>query len=238
MNYDFTASATAGFATGGAAHVFDLYAETVPSEDKQSMLNKNILVETKKADHTTAASGDKSFDLNLDPARKLRQLFVHCYEAGVCEGVDITDMILQVNGEYDHTGKWGTQQKINARDCNLQWSEDIYTYATTTDDEIWSRVPSPVATVSAYDTASEDSFLGNVGDKITISGQTAADNTLLNIRSRVIPGLIVYDFDKDGYGRNLLDLAGVKDLDIVLTQGGADAAVQIVEQHCMKPFGL
>jgi hypothetical protein len=239
LNYDFTVSATAGFVTGGSNHVLDLWAETLPREDDMTMKNKNVLVETKKADYTSLASGDESFDLTIDSARRLRQVFVHSYEAGIGEGVDITDLTLKVNGEYDWQGKWGLLQKINARDCKLDWNEKIYTYSSGTDDELWTRVPAPEASYTAFETGSEDAYLSNVGDKVTIAGTTAtADNGILSIDSKVLPGMVVIDFDKDGYGRNCIDLAGIKDLDLVLTNGGADATVQIIEQHLQKPFGL
>jgi hypothetical protein len=86
LEYNFTISATAGFVTGGANHVFDLYMLAFPpgqggfqpaaGNARGAMQQRNILVETKKQDYTTVASGDEPFGLTLDNNRALRQLMI------------------------------------------------------------------------------------------------------------------------------------------------------------------
>ncbi len=237
MDYNFTISATAGFVTGGANHVFDLYALVMPKEDVTAMQQKRILVETKKQDYTSLTSGDEPFDLTLDKNRFLRQLMVFAYENGIGEGVDITDLKFKVDGDTFWAGKWGDLQAMNAQDCGLNFELPIFTDAGTTDDELWTRVPAPEKShFTALTTTSEDAFLSITGDKVTINSQSAADNGVLTVKSDVIPAAVVIDLDRDGLLKNM-QYAGVKDLDLILTNGGAGAGVQIIEQHVAQPWG-
>ncbi len=240
MDYNFTISATAGFVTGGSNHIFDLYALVMPKQDNVSMQNKRILVETKKQDYTSKASGDEPLNLTLDANRYLRQLMVFCYENGIGEGVDITELKLKVDGDTFWASKWGALQAQNAEDAS--WDgiaiPNMYLKCQTATDELWTRVPAPYPymiagtgpTIAPYFTA-----LGN-GDKVTITTDAANDVNLIDIRSPVIPAVAVIDLDKDGSLQNM-QWCGAKDLDVILTNGGADAAVQIIEQHVAKPWG-
>ena len=113
LDYEFTISATAGFVTGGANHVFDLYAlmlpsgtggfqalpANVPNNAIERMKRRNLIIETKKQDYTTVASGDEPIKLTLDKNRWLRQLMIFCYENGIGEGIDLTDLKLKVSND-------------------------------------------------------------------------------------------------------------------------------------------
>jgi hypothetical protein len=238
LDYDFTISATAGFLTGGANHTFDLYALVMPKEDKTAMLNKRILVETKKQDYTSLASGDEPFDLTLDSASFLRQLMVTCYENGVGEGVDITDLKFKVEGDTFWAGKWGDLQAMNAQDSNLNYNFKAYLQAATANDELWTRIPAarPILTPITAPTIAPYSGALSSGDKVTVTTDAQDDINILDVHSEVLPAAVVIDLDRDG---NLMNMqyAGVKDLDLILTNGGAGAAVQIIEQHVAKPWG-
>lgn len=240
LDYNFTISATAGFVTGGANHVFDLYALVMPKEDRAAMENKRILTETKKQDYTSTASGDEPFDLTLDKNRFLRQLLVFAYENGVGEGVDITDLKFKVEGDTYWASKWGDLQSLNAQDSD--WDgvaiPNMYLKCQTAHDEIWTRVPSPYPYMIAGTAPTTAPYFTTLaaGDKVTITTDAANDVNLIDVRSNVIPAVAIIDLDKDGSLMNM-QYAGVKDLDLILTNGGADAAVQIVEQHVAKPWG-
>lgn len=236
LDYDFTIDADAGFVTGGANHLFDLYALTVPKQDPQSMLNKRILVETKKQDYTTVASGEEPFDLTLDNNRFLRQLMVFCYEAGIGEGIDITEFKFKVNNDIQWAGKWGDLQAQNAVNRKIDYSMDIHTKANTATDEIWTRVPAPIAQVTGGTSPTIAAVTSNVGDKVTLTTDAADDLNVLNVRSNVLPGCIVLDFDLDESLRQMQPCSA-KDMDIILTNGGAGGAVQFIEQHIAKPWG-
>ncbi len=237
MDYNFTISATAGFVTGGANHVFDLYALVMPKEAPGLMQNKRILVEAKKHDYTTVASGDEPFKLTLDQNRMLRQLFVQCYEAGVGEGVDITDLVFKADNDVQWASKWGDIQAKNAEDIKLvPRIQDWYLEASSADDEIWTRVPAAKPVVHPVSQITTVPRVTTVGDKITVTANAASDNGHLSVFSDVIPAVAVIDLDQD---ENLLNLQpqSVKDLEIILTQGGADGSVQILEQSIAKPWG-
>jgi len=236
LDYNFTISSTAGFVTGGANHVFDLYALVLPKEAKEVMEQKRVLVETKKHDYTTVATGDEPFKLTLDNNRSLRQLFVQCYEAGIGEGVDVTDLILNVDNNTMWASKWGDLQAKNADRCkfdNLVMAMYLESIGTT--DEIWTRVP---AARPLYSPITEEAYtiITTVGDKVTMAASAGAKDGRLAIYSSVIPALAVIDLDED---ENLMNVQpqNVKDLEIILTQGAADGAVQILEQSLARPWG-
>lgn len=238
LDYNFVISATAGFLTGGANHTFDLYALVMPKQDVTTMQNKRILVETKKQDYTSLASGDEPFDLTLDSSRFLRQLMVTCYKNAVGEGVDITDLKFKVEGDTFWAGKWGDLQAMNAQDINLHYRLKAYLNASTANDEIWTRIPAarPMLTPITAPTIAPYSGALSGGDKVTVNTDAQGDNNILDVYSEVLPAAVVIDLDKDGSLMNM-QFAGVKDLDLILTNGGAGAAVQIIEQHVARPWG-
>jgi hypothetical protein len=182
IDYNFVISATAGFVTGGANHLFDLYALVMPKQDINAMQNKRILVETKKQDYTTLASGDEPFDLTLDSSRFLRQLMVMCYKNGVGEGINISDLKFKVDGDTYWAGKWGDLQAMNTRDRKLQYNFKAYLNAATAHDELWTRVPAarPYLTPITSPTIAPYSGALSAGDKITVTTDAAADNNILD----------------------------------------------------------
>jgi hypothetical protein len=239
-----TTSATAGFATG--TYTFDLYAKVVPPESKDAMLNKNVIVDKKKEDYTTIASGDKEIDLTVDSAELLRRCFITCYENGIGEGVDITDVKFRVNNEVKSEFKWGQLQKINAEHKSLNYKLPLFLNTVGTTDEIWTRIPAVrpmTASVSAA-TAAVYASAHNVGDKVTVTCDAAAEQIYVDCYSDVIPAMVVFDFDEDGLMQNMPGghpgnaYGDVRDMDVILVQGAADGDVDIVEQRIRKPWGL
>jgi hypothetical protein len=202
------------------------------------MLARNILIETKKQDYTTVASGDQPIDLTLDKSRFLRQLLVFAYENGIGEGVDITDMKLRVNNDIYWASKWGDLQVLNAHNSALDFKWDLYMKCVGTTDELWTRIPAPIPLMIAGTAPTVAPYFGTLGngDKVTITTDAANDVNLIRIGSNVLPATAIFDFDMDGLFQNL-QWAGVGDLDLVLTNGGAGGAVQIIEQHVAKPWG-
>lgn len=237
-----TTSATAGFATG--TYTFDLYAKIIPPESQEEMLNKFILVEKKKEDYTTVASGDKEIDLTVDAAEQLRRCFITCYENGIGEGVDITDVKFRINNETKSEFKWGQLQKINAEHKKLNYKLPLYLNAVSTTDEIWTRVPAPRPILTPVTSPTTAPIVTVSGDKVTVTTDAAGDNTYLDVYSEVIPGMVVFDFDEDGLMQNMPGgqvgnaYGDVRDMDVILVQGAADGDVDVVEQRVRKPWGL
>lgn len=232
LEYDFTISATEGFVTGGSNHIFDLYAHVVPKYSVERMLRSNILQETKKQDYTSVASGDEPFKLTIAKNKSLRHLYVFAYENGVSEGVDITDLKLKVDGHTYMASNWGRLQVQNALDARLRYEQDMYLVAQTTTDELWTRVPSPIVSITpgtSPTTAPYFTALGN-GDKVTVTTDSAGDVNIMKLTSNVLPATTVFDLDKD-CTLNHVQTCNVNDLELILTNGGAGASVQIIEQH-------
>lgn len=238
IDYDFEISSTAGFLTGGANHLIDVYALVMPKESKSAMMDKRIIVEQNKQDYTSVVSGEENFGLTTDANRFLRQLFVWCYEAGIGEGVDITSGQFKVNGDPQWTWKWGDLQAKNAMDARLQYFIDYYMKNVGTTDELWTRIPAPLPIMVAgtSPTAAPHFTTLAAGDKVTVTTDTANDVNLMRVNSEVLPATVVLDLDQDGSMQHM-QYQGVKDLEMILTNGGAGAAVKILEQSIAKVWG-
>jgi len=202
--------------------------------ERVAMEGKRVLTETKKADYTSLATGDESFDLTLDSNRFLRHLYINAYETGIEEGIDITDLQLKVEGNNEWSGKWGTFQHQNATDCALNFKKNYYLDVGDNSQIHKTRVPAAEAQISQGATTLNPIFT-RVGDQVTVTN-TASELYYLTVTSKVLPAMAVFDFDRDGLMQNM-QYAGVKDLDLILTNGGAGAAVQVLEQHVSKAWG-
>ncbi len=161
----------------------------MPKEDKTAMLNKRILVETKKQDYTSLASGDEPFDLTLYSSRFLRQLMVTCYENGVGEGVDITEPKLKVEGDTFWAGKWGDLQALNAQNSKLNYNFRAYLNAVSANDELWTRIPAarPILTPITAPTIAPYSGALSAGDKVTVNTDAQGDNNILTCTAKYSP---------------------------------------------------
>jgi hypothetical protein len=233
IDTSFTVSATVGITTGTV--YADVYALTLPKMERAMMENKRILLETKKADYTSVAAGDESFDLTLDSNKFLRQLYVNAYETGIEEGVDITDLQLKVEGNNELAAKWGTLQHMNAIDCGLNYHK-MY-YCDTGDGSVvhLTRVPAAEVGISQGATTTNPIYT-RVGDQVTVTN-TNSELYYMDVGSKVLPGMVVIDFDRDGMMSNM-QYCGVKDLDLVLGNGGAGASVTVLEQHVSRAWGF
>ncbi len=230
---DTSFTVAAGGITTGTVYA-DVYALTMPREPKPVMESKHILCETKKIDYTSVATGDENFDLTLDPNRFLRHLYINAYETQIEEGVDITDIQLKVNGNNEIACKWGTLQHQNAQDCGLNYHKKYYCDVGDGSVIHYTRVPSAEVQISQGATTTNPIYT-RVGDQVTVTN-TNSELYYLDVGSKVLPAMGVLDFDRDGSLQNMQPCA-VGDLDLVLSNGGAGAAVQVLEQHWAKAWG-
>jgi len=127
---------------------------------------------------------------------------------------------------------------LNAQDRNLNYNFRAYLQAATANDELWTRIPAarPILTPITAPTIAPYSGALSSGDKVTVNMDAQDDINILDVHSEVLPAAVVIDLDRDGMLMNM-QYAGVKDLDLILTNGGAGGAVQIIEQHVSKPWG-
>ena len=228
IDYDFTIDADAGFATGTG--YYSIYAWVWPAEPVNVMEDKSFLVCEKKHDWTTLAAGDHNFDMTLDERRMLRQIICWCYENEIGEGVDITDVGLKVDSELIAEYSWCELQKQNANDCNLTWERLWHLHANTANDEIWTRVPEPTVQLTS---SQATAFITVVADSVTVTVNAADDTTDMLLKSERIPGTVVLDFDRNKSMRHLQP-QGVRDIDFIISQGGAGGDVDVLEQSVMK----
>ena len=232
FDYTFSEDADEGFAASG--FYYDLYASIYPPDG--DMENKNILVTKQKDSYTTAASGEKAFDLTIDARRMLRRVYTDVYVKTVADGVNVTDIELQVDSDRRVLGKWNAIQAMNAYDCGLNWREHILTEAFTTTDVIVTRVPTlQEHTYNPYvDWADTEQIASVAGDSITMAN-TAAEAGHLSLSSDVIPAFAVIDFDKD-LSLRWLQTQNVKNLQLILTDAVAGSSVRILEESIVKKW--
>ena len=237
FDYDFTEHADAGFAASG--FYYDLYMQIYPAEPTPGVMeNKNIIVTKAKESYTTTGAGEKKFDLTIDPKRYLSRVYIEAYETLIAEGVDITDVEMQIDSERAHLGKWNMWQAINAMDCNLDWNEVLYLTANSTTDVIRSRIPNlKEHNYQSYATTNRDDteFITSVTADSILMGNTDGATGFISLSSEVIPAFVVLDMDRDKSGRGLLS-QNVKNLELILTDGAAGAAVKILEESIAKKW--
>ena len=234
FDYAFTEHADAGFAAAG--FYYDIYMWVLPPDG--DMANKNIIVTREKDSYTTATAGEKTFDLTVDPNRYLSRVYVDCYEHAIAEGVNITDLELQVNSDRMHLCKWTDLQMINAMDCNLEWKKHVMALANSTTDKFYTRIPNLRRhSYQSYDGTDRD-------DTEYINAITAGDITMVNtdlttgswdFTSDVIPAFVVLDLDRDGSGMGLLS-QNLKNLELILTDAASGGAVKIMEESITKKW--
>jgi hypothetical protein len=236
MDFDFTISADAGFVTNTAK--FAIYAETInpvgmtAADWNTHLAGQKVLQRTKKTDYTTLVSGTERIQNSTSKQHKLRTLMYHCYEAGILEGVDITDLKLEVNSVEQQYMPWKYLQQINAQECGLKdnYKQTMRLKANGATDEIWTRIPDVIPTISAEtDPAGNAIFASNVADKVTVTTAAADDLNTLTLMSPVIPCSAFFNFDKDLSMRHLLDM-DVNEITTIVTNGGAGGALSLHEE--------
>lgn len=235
IKYDFTISATAGFATGSAKR--DLYMDVMGNKSEEQLRAMRVLEHRKVRDHTTVSSGVEPFALTTDPARQLRQLMVSSYTTNVAEGVDVTHAAFKVNNKDVFAKQdWNAIQFQNANDCKLKYAKlikEIHSTATTYNHR--SMIPNVQPIFTTSDTGSEDAYITTTGDDVIIT-MGSAENGVLAMYSDVIPRCIFMDFDKNLSMRNLVN-RNVLDLSLEITQGSASGAVEVHEQNIAPAIG-
>lgn len=230
VEYDFTISGTAGFATGTPK--YDLFVDVLPNMHEGTMQGLRILEETKKQDYTTLASGDDKIDMTISPDKQLRMVLAHAYKAGEVEGATISDIGLKVDQTEYYVDTWKGAQFQNAADCRLNYVQPIEMEAIGTTDELWSRIPDAQPMVSANmitTAAHEGPFVAASGDKVTLTTEAANDTNSLSLRSPVIPATAIIDLDKNLMMTDMLNM-GVKDLDFTFTNASVTGALKLYEQ--------
>lgn len=231
LKWDFTESATAGFASSDFE--FDLHALVIPPESEEVMKRKRVLVTRKKHDHTTTASGDHAFSMSKISNAELRRIYVHCYEAGIAEGVDITKLKLEANTQPIYDAIWKNLQYKNARDCRLNFARKVQVAGAASD--VWiTRIPKVAPQYSSNVAAGADYIASITADGITFPAQ--APTGWMELNSEVIPAMAIIDFDLANDQQNLvnIDPTQMKELFLLATQGAAGGTVQVLEEHLRK----
>lgn len=235
LKYDFTVSATHGYATGTAKR--DLYMDIMPPKSREQMMAMKVMEHRKVRDHTTIASGIEPVSLTTDPARRLRQIMVSCYETGIEEGVDVEKLGFFVDhNEVFGTEDWNAIQFANAMDCRLNFRQVIkLIHATETTHVFKTLIPSVSPIFTPLDVGSEDAFITTAGDQVSITMGNTEEGVLV-LHSDVVPACAFIDFDKNMSMKNLVN-RNVLDLTLKLTQGAAGGAVEIHEQNIAPAMG-
>lgn len=233
------------FATG----TFVIHAVMVISDDVSPPgPRRGWLRTTQIRSFTSAASGDESIELaRLNP---LWDILVYAREAGIAEGVDITVAEVQLNDKriIPFTGRWDDIQRMNQAELGLD--PTIYMDALRTAADVLAVRTGRVlaARLDARFTFAADTdfpiytIRSIAGDQITIDGQLnegsgtwagvdpdTTDRTLDVIaRGLGIANAILIPFaTRHGNPDFALQAPGYSKVDLVLSQGGADAAVKV-----------
>lgn len=235
IEYAFAQSSDAGFASTGhkidvAVWLYD-YEELVPQlEAKQFRVIDN------KFDYTSKASGDEPFGLTLDPMRMLRRIYVEAYKVSVAEAGIISDIRVKRDNDEIYNGKWNNIQSANASHCGLNWEQYIATWASSTTDVIYTRVPNAIhKSFTAFGATERDDteYVTTLANGVYTLTQTDDKAGYLTFKAQEIPTMAVVDWDL------LKDLGDMvpqtaTSLELILTNAAADGTVKIAEESITR----
>jgi len=248
VTYSPTISA-ACFASGTGRIEVDawMYLDGQPGDYKGTFKTHRI------KQFTSAASGDK--EVEFTRKYPLYRVYVYAYEAGVAEGTDITDVSFELNdGEkVIRKGRWVDIQALNTVEMGLETA--LQGVALRADNETietrCGRINYVALTCEEDLAAEDDRTLVNVasisGGQITLSmvtiegSGTWAAGTLQTTDKPihwvadggVVGNTICFPFDIMLGMDNLLNTAVYDSVDLVLTQGGAGAEVDVLVQEVL-----
>jgi hypothetical protein len=246
VTYSPTIAATS-FATGTFnIAVYGLFSMGAPPAEYRGTLGHKTLYA-----FTTAASGDEQVPISR--GNLLRSVLVSCYEAGIEDGVDLTNVKFDLNnGErvlFDIA--WKDLQDWNTQDNWIFHEEHILAFLSN-DDVINSDVARIVdaqahpqtAVLAASDIEYQARIDAIAGDQLTFDAYTmtiaagsevaAADttdrNVLVYVRGIGFSHAVVLDFAKHGEA-GLLNTQLADQIRLTLTQGAAGGAARVSTQE-------
>ena len=251
ITYSPTISATVGFATGtGVLDVVGhMYMGGAPGPQM------GYLKTTQKYSFTSVASGDE--EIELPRAHPYRSIMVRAFESGIADGVDVTELKLEVNdGEFTpYVGRWVDIQQENQESLKIvpvECGVAHLTDADTLETEVGTLVSIRMNTAAAFAAATDwgdDRPASVAGSLVTIAGQLNEGSgtwgaVALDTVDRAIhweaTGIgvghcVLIPFDLGGDMNNCLPSRDYDRVKLILTQGGAGAAVEVVLQEVLTP---
>lgn len=228
-------SATIGFASSG--HTIDAAVWLYDFEESVDQLNaKQFRTITKKHDYTSVASGDETFGITLDAMRMLRRIYVNAYLVSTAEAGIISDVFVKRDNDETFGGKWDGIQAANASHCKLNYLEHIHTFAESTTDIIYTRVPNvrhvsynSFGATNRDDTEHVNTLAAGV---YTMTNTDAAPGELV-FAANEVPTLAVLDWDIQ---KDLGDMLSQRatSLELILTNAAATGEVKVAEESISR----
>ena len=239
---------TTGFVSGSG--VLDIIQYRAPKEKAPAV--KGFIKTHEIKSFTTAASGDKDIELPL--GHPYMGLYVYCYESGVADGTDITELKIDVEDGtlIPFTAKWQELQEENAKFFRVDPKIEIVAFKTNDDTlETWTgTLKNCVLTLSHSLTIGTDDTPHYVvksvsGGQITFQGYLiegsgswsansadTTDRTIYVVAEGYSVGNAVYiPFFKEDRTLETFESGKYSKVELVLTQGGAGGACRVVLQE-------
>lgn len=240
--------AAAQFATGTG--VLDIIAHMY-REGQRPPNHRGWLRTTQIRAFTSLADGEE--EIELSRRYPFTGILVYAFETGVADGVDITQAEIRANGGryIPFTGRWLDIQDENARQFEIESWADFYAQRANNEtiETRLGRIRSAILQVEQAPGAGADFTLANVA---SIAGGRITTNEFIVEGSATYAATLLQTTDQDvhvqargfGVGNAILlpfamegDLAGAlqapsfDDVELILTQGGAGAAVRVSTQE-------
>lgn len=229
VDYDFTQDSDLGF---GTTLQYDVYIDALRPEPVEMMKSKLTRVIQQKGSYTSAASGEKRFDLTVDPDRMLRRIYVQNYEIIEPEGVHIDRLGLYVDNVEYFNMKWTRLQALNAMDIGLDWEQKMFVHSGSTSDVIVTRIPNVRPQFASQEASGADYINSWDDDSLTMAMTNDKVGQLL-LQSDVIPTLAVMDFDRSKDMGSMIP-QNVMSLELMLNDILADGAVKYHEESLVR----
>ena len=234
VDYNFTQHASLGF---GSTLQYDVYIDALKPEPVEVMKSKLTRVINQKGSYTTAASGEKRFDLTIDPDRMLRRVYVQNYEIVEPEGVHIDRVGLYVDNVEYFSMKWTRLQALNAMDRKLNWVQHVKLDPASGGDVFVSRIPNVKPTLSGSEAAGAG-YITSIDDDSLTEVMTANELHDIDLRSDVIPTVAVMDFDRANDMASMIEQGWAdgraRSIELMLNDILADGAVKYHEESLVR----
>jgi len=243
VTYAFTDSATAGYTTSATNAKIDVIGRSLYSTER---VNTPFLKKTETYSKTPASTGTESVNLPVGAGNgSYRRIMLGCYEAGIEDGVDITDFELKVNDSQTIVkDRWDTAQIKNANKYNAKHTKNINLELSNTDT--WATYVSKIQSITAIggEAVHVPTITAVAGDTITLGLSdlavptvVAVDETIrVAIKGSVVSHAVMIDLGTDNIADSLYvgGQAGISSLKVNYTVGATGGDTRVIAEQLVS----
>jgi hypothetical protein len=244
VTYAFTNSTTAGWTTAASTAVIDVVGRYLYSAER---VNSPFLKKIETYSKTPASTGVEEVLLPVGAGNgSYRRLMLYCYEAGIQDGVDITDFQLRVNDSQTiKEDRWDTAQARNAVKYNAVHTKYLTAFMKNTDTlaTFVSRIKSCIAggASASFRSANLTAIAGDtvtlyLSDVATPTAISSAEPVRLTMKGGVVSHAVMLDLGTDNIRDSLYvgSESGISSLKLRYTVGATGGDTRVVSEQLVQ----